>query len=127
MTWALRVLYIDDDADIRMIASMALRLDPAIEVRCAASGSEALDMLAEDGWRPDVVLLDVMMPGMDGFALHAALRARSDMASVFTIFMTARASREGLAEYIAMGASGVILKPFDPVTLVNDVRAIIAK
>jgi two-component system OmpR family response regulator len=123
----LRILYVDDDHDIRMIASMALRIDPGIDVRAVASGQEALDLLAQEDWRPDVVLLDVMMPGMDGFTLHRQLRDRPDMASATTIFMTARASRAGLEEYVASGADAVILKPFDPLQLANEVRGIAAK
>lgn len=125
MSEDLRVLYVDDDDDIRMIASMALRLDPAIAVKSVSSGQSALDLLDQDPWRPDVILLDVMMPGMDGFTLHRTLRDRSDLAEAKTIFMTARASRAGLDEYTASGADGVILKPFDPLRLAQDVRAII--
>lgn len=123
----LRILYVDDDDDIRIIASMALRLDPGIEVRAAPSGREAIALLDAEPWRPDVILLDVMMPGMDGFALHKAFRARSDLGEARTIFMTARASRAGLEEYLASGANGVILKPFDPLQLASEVRAIVAQ
>jgi CheY-like chemotaxis protein len=121
---ALRVLYVDDDDDIRLIATMALRIDPEMEVRAVSSGQEALAMLDREDWRPDVVLLDVMMPGMDGFALHQALRAHPTCAAITTIFMTARASRAGFDEYTQSGADGVILKPFDPVQLAQDVRRI---
>ncbi len=122
----LRVLYVDDDDDIRLIASMALRIDPGIEVRAVSSGREALALLDSSGWRPDVVLLDVMMPDMDGFGLQRALRERNDLVDVTTIFMTARASRAGLQEYTASGSDGVILKPFDPIQLAADVRRIAA-
>jgi len=122
----LRVLYVDDDDDIRLIASMALRIDPGIEVRAVSSGQDALALLDQGKWRPDVILLDVMMPGMDGFGLQRALRERNDVKAVTTIFMTARASRAGLEEYTASGADGVILKPFDPVQLAAEVRRIAA-
>lgn len=121
----LRVLYVDDDDDIRLIASMALRLDPAITVHSVPSGQSALDLLDQEPWRPDVILLDVMMPDMDGFTLHRTLRERTDLAKAKTIFMTARASRAGLKEYTASGADGVILKPFDPLRLAQDVRTIV--
>lgn len=127
MSTDLRVLYVDDDDDIRTIATMALRIDAGLEVRAVSSGQEALDLLSHGPWRPDVILLDVMMPGMDGFALQAALRERGDLAGAKTIFMTARASRAGLEEYVATGADGVILKPFDPLTLATEVRAIVAR
>jgi len=67
----------------------------------------------------------VMMPGMDGFAVHRALSAIAGLETVVTIFMTARASRAGIEEYMAAGAAGVILKPFDPLGLANEVRAIV--
>lgn len=127
MTTDLRILYVDDDDDIRLIASMALRIDPGIEVRAVSSGQKAIDMLDEGDWSPDVVLLDVMMPGMDGFTLHNKLRERDDLASARTIFMTARASRAGLEEYSVSGAHGVILKPFDPLQLASEVRAVVAQ
>jgi CheY-like chemotaxis protein len=126
MSKDLRILYVDDDDDIRMIATMALSIDPGIEVRAARSGHHAIALLDEDRWRPDVILLDVMMPGMDGFTLHKALRERSDLADAKTIFMTARASRAGLEEYTASGANGVILKPFDALNLAKEVRSIAA-
>jgi two-component system OmpR family response regulator len=127
MTIDMRILYVDDDDDIRTIATMALRIDPHIDIRAAPSGQDAIDMLDREPWRPDVILLDVMMPGMDGFALHRILRARDDLSEAKTIFMTARASRAGLEEYVASGADGVILKPFDPLQLASEVRAIAAK
>ncbi|MBB4859587.1 CheY-like chemotaxis protein [Novosphingobium chloroacetimidivorans] len=127
MSTDLRILYVDDDDDIRTIASMALRIDGGIEVRAVSSGQEALDLLSREAWRPDVIVLDVMMPGMDGFALHAALRRREDLAGAKTIFMTARASRAGLEEYVATGADGVILKPFDPLNLAREVRAVVSR
>jgi len=122
----LRVLYVDDDEDIRLIASMALRIDPGLEVRAVSSGQEALALLDSQDWRPDIILLDVMMPDMDGFGLQRALRERNDVPDVSTIFMTARASRAGLEEYTASGADGVILKPFDPIQLAAEVRRIAA-
>ncbi|RYY05327.1 MAG: response regulator [Alphaproteobacteria bacterium] len=124
MSKDLRILYVDDDDDIRMIATMSLCIDPGVEVRTARSGAEAIALLDHDPWRPHVILLDVMMPGMDGFTLHKALGERDDLASVKTIFMTARASRAGLEEYTASGADGVILKPFDPLQLAKEVRDI---
>jgi len=117
---------VDDDEDIRLIASMALRIDPGLEVRAVSSGQEALALLDSQDWRPDIILLDVMMPDMDGFGLQRALRERNDVPDVTTIFMTARASRAGLEEYTASGADGVILKPFDPIQLAAEVRRIAA-
>jgi CheY-like chemotaxis protein len=125
MTAPLQILCVDDDPDIRTIAVMALGLDPAIRVRAATSGSEALLMLRSEDWRTDAVLLDVMMPGMDGPATLEAIRALGGFDDLPVIFMTARAGKTDLETYRALGATGVIVKPFDPLHLAEDVRALI--
>ena len=116
-----RVLYVDDEPDIREIAELALGLDPAFEVRTAASGAEALTLLA--GWRADVALLDVMMPEMDGPTLLAQMRATPELANIPVIFVTARAQQSELQNFATLDAVGVIAKPFDPITLAALVRA----
>jgi CheY-like chemotaxis protein len=125
MTAQIRILCVDDDPDIRTIAVMALGLDPVMEVRSASSGVEALAMLAEPAWQPDVVLLDVMMPGMDGPAVLATIRSKSDTIALPVIFMTARARKADVDAYRDLGAIGVIVKPFDPLALAREVRALI--
>jgi len=125
MTAQIRILCVDDDPDIRTIAVMALGLDPGMEVRSVGSGAEALALLNEGGWRPDVVLLDVMMPGMDGPAVLATIRGRSETSALPVIFMTARARKADVDAYRDLGAIGVIVKPFDPLTLAGEVRALI--
>ncbi len=125
MTRQIKVLCIDDDPDIRTIAVMALGLDAEIQVHSASSGSEALTLLRGDNWRPDAVLLDVMMPGMDGPATLTAIRALGGYDDLPIIFMTARARKADLDSYRELGATGVIVKPFDPLHLAEDVRALI--
>jgi two-component system, OmpR family, response regulator len=93
-------------------------------VRSASSGPEALAMLAEPPL-PDVVMLDVMMPGMSGPEVLATMRERDDLAGVPVIFMTARARKADVDSYRDLGAIGVIVKPFDPLRLAGDVRALI--
>jgi two-component system, OmpR family, response regulator len=122
----LRILYVDDDNDIRAITVMALGLDPAMELRSAASGAEALAMLRADPWRPDVLLLDVMMPEMDGMELARALRAMPDLADTPLLFVTARARDADIHAYRAAGASGIIPKPFDPLDLPRTIRDLVA-
>lgn len=115
------ILYVDDEPDIRMIVEMALRLRPDVEVRTAASGDAALDMLRGNGWRPDLMMVDVMMPGLSGPELLDRLRADPDSAAIPVIFVTARARPQDIQAYIAQGALGVITKPFDPMTLADQV------
>ena len=105
-----RVLYVDDEPDIREIAELALGLDPAFEVRTAASGAEALALLA--GWRADVALLDVMMPEMDGPTLLARMRATPELADIPVIFVSARTDVKDQGKGLALGAVDYITKPF---------------
>ena len=119
----IRVLYVDDEPDIREIAEMALSLDPEFEVRTAASGAEALDQAAD--WQPDVVLLDVMMPAMDGPAVLARLRENPVTATIRVAFVTARAHRSEIQNFRTLDAVGVIAKPFDPITLAAQVRTLL--
>lgn len=120
----IRVLYIDDEPDIREIAQLALSLDPALEVRVAESGSEALSLV--DNWMPDIVLLDVMMPGLDGPSTLARLRENSSTAELPVVFITARAQSQEIQSFATLDARGVIAKPFDPMTLAQQVRAFLA-
>lgn len=121
----LKIIYVDDDADIRTIVGMSLSLDPTIEVRIAASGQEGLDLL-ELGPPPDVVILDVMMPGLSGPQVLDRIRSNPNHHNVPVIFMTAKGRQVDVDAYRAQGAIGVILKPFDPLSLPRDVRALLS-
>lgn len=116
-----RILYVDDEPDIREIADMALSLDPHFEVRTAEGGEQAIAMAIE--WRPSLVLLDVMMPGMDGPQVLDRLRADSRTAAIPVVFVTARVQRSEIHDFRTLDAIGVIAKPFDPITLAAQVRA----
>ncbi len=116
-----RILYIDDEPDIREVAQMSLELEPAFEVRTCASGEEGL--AEAEAWQPDLILLDVMMPGMDGPAVLAALRAAPATAAIPVVFITARTQAQEVAALQALGAVGVIPKPFDPMTLAEQTSA----
>jgi two-component system, OmpR family, response regulator len=120
----LQVLYVDDDADIRTIVGMSLALDPAIAVQVAASGEEGLKML-HAGPRPDIILLDVMMPGMDGPQMLDILRADPKSADIPVAFITAKGRQSDVESYLSRGATGVILKPFDPIRLAGEVRSLL--
>lgn len=125
MTEQLSILYVDDEPDIRMIVEMALNLNPRLSTRTASSGEEALGMVIGEGWRPDLIMVDVMMPGLTGPDVLAALRANSDTADIPVIFMTARARPPDIDAYIAQGARAVIVKPFDPMSLADQVLSLI--
>jgi two-component system, OmpR family, response regulator len=124
-TVPLKILYVDDDADIRAVAEMALSLDPGMSITATASGAEALRALQETGLKPDVILLDVMMPEIDGPTLSAEIRRIPEFEDVPIIFMTARARAADVKEYLDLGANGVIVKPFDPMLLAGEIRALL--
>ena len=121
----LHVLHVDDEPDIREVAALSLELDGAMTLTSAASGADALGLL-ERGSRPDVILLDVMMPVLDGPGALARLRLLPGHEKTPVIFMTARAQSSELSRYIGLGAVGVIVKPFDPMSLAASVRDTLA-
>lgn len=109
------VLLVDDEDDIRTVACMSLEAVGGWSVFSAASGPEGIELAARVA--PDVVLLDVMMPAMDGPTTLRELRRRPDTADLPVVFMTARVRQQEIARYLALGAAGVIQKPFDPMRL----------
>ncbi|MCX6549615.1 MAG: response regulator [Acidobacteria bacterium] len=115
----MKVLVIDDEQDIRLIAQMGLRT-AGVDAQVAASGPDGI-RLARD-WRPDAILLDVMMPEMDGYATFAALREDGDTASIPVIFLTAKNSNGLDAQAQSEGAAGFINKPFSPRDLASQIR-----
>jgi CheY-like chemotaxis protein len=119
-----RLLLIEDDPDIQTIARLVLELGGLTVVGCS-SGPEALATVADAA--PDLILLDRMMPQMDGLATLAALRARPDTATTPVIFLTATVHPDALATYQALGAWDTIAKPFDPMTLPDTIRRIWAR
>ena len=119
------VLLVDDDPDIRLVGELALSSVGGWRATVASSGDEALDLATAE--RPDVILLDVMMPQIDGPSTLKALRAREETADIPVIFCTAKAQRHEVAYFESLGAAGVIPKPFDPMTLASVVESILAK
>jgi len=116
------VLCIDDDSDILEIAQMALEDVGALRVTCMSDGDAAV--AAAPALRPDFILIDVMMPGMDGPTVLKGLRAKTELARVPVAFMTARIQDAEVRDYLDLGADGVISKPFDPMTLPSEIRVI---
>jgi CheY-like chemotaxis protein len=86
---SLRILHVDDDPDIRAVVELSLTLDPDFKVRSCANGDDALATAPK--WAPDMILCDVMMPGMDGPTLLACLRENPETRTIPVVFMTARA------------------------------------
>jgi len=114
-----RILYIEDESDLQWLVKHILESVGGFNVLVCSSGPEGLRRAPE--FAPDLILLDVMMPEMDGFSVLRALRARPESATVPVVFFTAR-TQEG-NEYRELGADGVIAKPFEPRGLVERVRA----
>ena len=110
-----RILYIEDDSDIQTVTAMALEVVGGFSVTCCNSGQEAL--AAAPAANADLILLDVMMPGMDGLATLSALRGLSQTAATPVIFMTAKVQASEIQNYMRLGVTGVIAKPFDPMTV----------
>ena len=116
----MRILIVDDQDDIRKIASLSLGRLGGMEVIEASGG---LDAIAKaDAERPDAILLDMMMPGMDGPATFEALRKQETTAGIPVVFLTAKAMKSEVERLMAMGATAVLTKPFDPTTLAAQVR-----
>ncbi len=116
----LRILHVDDEPDIREIVRISLNLDPEMKTRSCGSGQDALEVVKT--WTPDVILLDVMMPTMDGPTTFARLKESAQTATIPVVFMTARAQTRDLDRLLAMGAVDVIPKPFDPMGLAARLR-----
>jgi CheY-like chemotaxis protein len=119
----LKVLIIDDEGDIRRIARLGLSRVGKMDVVDAESGTEGVRKAQEE--RPDAILLDVMMPGLDGPSTLAALRANPATASIPVVFLTAKAMTSEVDRLRDLGARGVLTKPFDPMTLARDLRAVL--
>lgn len=117
-----RILYVEDEPDIRCVAQMTLEMVGGFEVIACASGAEAVELAARETF--DLLLLDVMMPGMDGIDTLHALRAMPSTATTPAVFMTAKVQSAEIESYRAAGAMDVIPKPFDPMQLPAQLRSI---
>jgi CheY-like chemotaxis protein len=119
-----RILQIEDDDDILEISRIAIELSPGVELHQARTGREGIEMMHVH--RPEIVLLDVMMPDMDGPETLDHIR-QSGFRSVPVIFLTARARAEDIDALKQMNVAGVINKPFDPLTIVDQIQRIVAR
>lgn len=120
-----RILYVEDEPDIQEVARLALEMVGGFEVEVCGSGQDAVVRAPE--YRPDLILLDVMMPEMDGPTTLAALRRIPELRETPVIFMTAKVQVHEVAHYKELGALDVVAKPFDPMTLSATVAGIWAQ
>jgi CheY-like chemotaxis protein len=118
-----KVLVIDDEEDVRFVAQLSLGRIGEMSVIEAASGREGIALARSV--QPDFILLDMMMPELDGAGTFRALREDPQTAAIPVIFLTAKAMASEVERLMELGAKGVVLKPFDPLTLAAELRAIL--
>ena len=116
------ILYVEDEPDIQAVAKIALEVVGGFELKICSSGEEALACAIS--FAPDLLLLDVMMPGMDGPSTLKELKLLPELADTPAIFMTAKVQPNEVAEYKSLGALDVIAKPFDPMALSEQIKAV---
>jgi CheY-like chemotaxis protein len=118
---ARRVLIIDDEDDIREVAALSLESVAGWEVIRASSGIEGLTRAAE--YQPDAILLDVMMPGMDGPTTFRELRKNAETCRIPVLLLTAKVQSTDQRRFADLGVNAVLFKPFDPLTLSSQIAA----
>lgn len=117
-----KILYVEDDDSISEIVQLVLVELGGFVVETCSSGIEALEAL--DWFRPDLIILDVMMPGMDGVQTLEQMQRENLLSGVPVVFMTAKVQPQEQSRYLQAGGAGVISKPFDPMKLVSQLTAI---
>lgn len=117
-----RLMYIEDEPDIRLVAEIALAQVAGFNVKICKDGNEGLAFIND--FKPQLVLLDVMMPGMDGPQILNKIKALDEFKQIPIVFITAKAQAEEIAKLKKLGAESVITKPFNPMTLGDNIRTI---
>lgn len=117
-----KIMLVEDDPDIQLITRLSLEVGGGYEVLVCASGADAVQSAA--AYLPDMVLLDVMMPGMDGLATMDALRELPALAATPMVFFTANTQDQVRQDLLRRGALGVIVKPIEPNALVEQIRTL---
>ncbi len=120
-----RVLVVEDDADIQKVVRMSLKIRGVGEVVVVDSGTECLERLSS--FTPDVILLDVMMPHVDGYEICRRLKENPATRAIPVVFLTARAQKADRERGMKLGAAGYVTKPFDPMTLHDQIVALVAE
>ncbi len=121
----MRLLCADDEEDIRTILQLALSLDPELDVEMVESGEAALARARVEKF--DAILLDGMMPGLDGYETCRRLKAEAVTANVPVVFLTAKTQRAEIDKALTLGAVACLMKPFDPMTLAAELRAALGR
>lgn len=117
-----KILYVEDEPDIQAIAKLALETIGGFNLEVCSSGVEAIEKGPQ--FHPDLILMDVMMPGLDGPSTLLELRKNDDLNNTPVVFMTAKVQPQEIAEFKELGAVEVIAKPFDPMTLSEQINSI---
>jgi len=120
-----KVCYVEDDEDIQRIVRMSLERVGKMTVEVVGDPMVAIDAIS--AFKPDLVMLDWMMPGMDGPTLFRKMKQLPEVSALPVVFITAKATQRDMDELIALGAAGTISKPFSPKDLPDQLRAIWAK
>jgi two-component system, OmpR family, response regulator len=120
-----RICYVEDDEDIQRIVRMSLERVGKMEVEVVSDPHQAIAVIAR--FKPDLVMLDWMMPGMDGPTLFRKMKQQPETAALPVVFITAKATQRDMEELVALGAAGTISKPFSPRDLADQLRSIWAK
>jgi CheY-like chemotaxis protein len=120
----LKVLLAEDDPDIQKVVRMSLKMKGVKEVVVTDNGEECLAKLSE--FAPDVILLDVMMPKLDGYATCRKLKGNPATREIPVIFLTAKAQHYEMKQGMEAGALGYLIKPFDPMTLYDQISELLA-
>jgi len=118
-----KVLLAEDDMDIQKVAQISLQFRSGWEVSLATNGEECLAMAARD--RPDLILLDCMMPKLDGYETCRRLKQDPNLCNIPVIFLTAKAQETEVRKGLALGAIGYLTKPFNPLSLASEIKQIL--
>lgn len=118
-----QIVLIEDDPDIQKMVGLALRFTAGAEVTVAGDGATGVATVRTR--QPGLVLLDVMLPDTDGYALLQELKADPDTRAIPVIFLSARAQASEIQHGLALGAAGYLVKPFDPMTLASEIGRIL--
>jgi CheY-like chemotaxis protein len=116
----MKVLVVEDDRSIQMVLELVLSRVSKCQVVVASDGPQGLAMIQEH--KPDVVLLDLMLPGMDGFEICQRAKADEKTRHIPIIFLTAQPQPSAVARAMALGAAGYIVKPFDPIRIIDQIN-----